>query len=148
MQYEDQVRRQARARATRAQIDGDDYARVSGSSLGLNRGPRLAVIYAAGTITSGKSGYDPVNGAVVGSDTLIEYIRQARRDSSVRGIVLRIDSPGGSATASDAVWRELMIAKNERQDRPIVASMSDLAASGGYYIAMPAQTRSSRSRRR
>jgi len=137
VQYEDQVRDKLEEGDSR-QIDGDDYAR-SGSSLGT-RGPRLAVIYAAGTINSGKSGFDPVNGAVVGSDTLIEYIRRARRDSSVRGIVLRIDSPGGSATASDAVWRELMIAKNERQDRPIVASMSDLAASGGYYIAMPADT--------
>jgi protease IV len=112
---------------------------VSDSSLGLNKGPRLAVIYATGTINSGKSGYDPVDGAVVGSDTLIQYVRQARRDSSIRGIVLRIDSPGGSATASDAIWRELMIARNEREDRPIVASMGDLAASGGYYIAMPAQ---------
>src|SRR4029077_6259056 len=53
--------------------------------------------------------------------------------------VLRIDSPGGSAGASDAIWRELMIARNERADRPIVASMSDLAASGGYYIALPAE---------
>ena len=53
--------------------------------------------------------------------------------------MIRIDSPGGSASASDAIWRELMIARNERADRPIVASMSDLAASGGYYIAMPAQ---------
>src|SRR6202035_2074877 len=103
------------------------------------KGPRVAVIYAAGTINSGKSAYDPLNGSVLGSETLIEYIRQARRDSRVRGIVLRIDSPGGSATASDAVWRELMIARNEREDRPIVASMSDLAASGGYYIALPAQ---------
>src|SRR5205814_5866941 len=73
------------------------------------------------------------------SDTIVEYIRQARKDRAVRAIVLRIDSPGGSATASDAIWRELMIAKNERADRPLVASMSDLAASGGYYIAMPAQ---------
>jgi protease-4 len=69
---------------------------------------------------------------------LIDYIHQARHDGSLRAIVLRIDSPGGSATASDAIWRELMIAKKERADRPIVASMSDLAASGGYYIAMPA----------
>ena len=129
----------AAAQQRAASIDGDDYARVSPSSLGLNRGPRIAVIYASGTITGGKSGYDPVNGAVAGSETLIEYIRQARRDSSVRAIVLRIDSPGGSATASDAIWRELMIARNERADRPLVASMSDLAASGGYYIAMPAQ---------
>ena len=98
------------------------------------------MIYAAGTITSGKSGYDPVNGAVA----RLRHARSstsARRGAtaSVRAIVLRIDSPGGSATASDAIWRELMIAKNERADRPIVASMSDLAASGGYYIAMPAQ---------
>jgi protease-4 len=137
--YEDQVDDKLRAGESRRQIDGDEYARVSASSLGLNRGPRVAVIYAAGTIAGGKSGYDPVNGPVAGSDTLVEYIRQARRDSSVRAIVLRIDSPGGSATASDAIWRELTIAKNERADRPLVASMSDLAASGGYYIAMPAQ---------
>ena len=139
VQYEDQVNTKLQGQGEPRQIDGDDYARVSGTSLGLNNGPRLAIIYVAGTITSGKSGYDPVNGAVIGSETLIEYIRQARRDERVRGIVLRIDSPGGSASASDAVWRELMIAKNEREDRPIVASMSDLAASGGYYIALPAQ---------
>jgi protease-4 len=120
-------------------IDGDEYARISTASLGLNRGPRIGVIYVTGVINSGKSAYDPLNGAVVGSDTLVESIRQARRDSSLRAIVLRIDSPGGSSTASDAIWRELMIARNERADRPIVVSMSDLAASGGYYIAMPAQ---------
>jgi protease-4 len=111
---------------------------VSLASLGLNKGPRIAVIYATGTINGGKSGYDPVNGPVLGSETLIEYIRQARRDASVRAIVLRVDSPGGSTTASDAVWRELVIAKTERADRPLIVSMSDLAASGGYYIAMPA----------
>jgi protease-4 len=120
-------------------IDGDDYSRIGASSFGLNRGPRIGVIYATGTINSGKSGFDPLNGEIVGADTLIEAIRQARRDTSLRAIVIRIDSPGGSASASDAIWRELMIARNERADRPIVASMSDLAASGGYYIAMPAQ---------
>jgi protease-4 len=141
VQYEDEVSELLRGEgeSETREVDVEQYVRVSGASLGLGRGPRLAVIYAAGTITSGKSGFDPINGPVVGSETLIEYIRSARRDSSVRGIVLRIDSPGGSATASDAIWRELMIARNEREDRPIVASMSDLAASGGYYIAMPAQ---------
>jgi len=139
VQYEDQVNSKLQGEGESRQIDGDDYVRAGGTSFGLGRGPRLAIIYAAGTITGGKSGYDPVNGAVIGSETLIEYIREARRDRSVRGIVLRIDSPGGSATASDAVWRELMIARNERKDRPIVASMSDLAASGGYYIALPAE---------
>jgi protease IV len=137
--YEDQVDDKLRSGEKRAHLDTDDYARVSPSSLGLNKGPRVAVIYASGTIASGKSGYDAVNGAIAGSDTLIDYIKQARRDSAVRAIVLRVDSPGGSATASDAIWRELMITKNERSDRPLVVSMSDLAASGGYYIAMPAQ---------
>jgi protease-4 len=117
-------------------IEGGDYGRVSVGSIGLNRGPRIAVIYAVGAIVGGESGYDPLNGQAVGSETLIDAIRAARRDSSVRAIVLRVDSPGGSATASDAIWRELMLA---RDDRPLIVSMSDLAASGGYYIAMPGQ---------
>src|SRR5919202_6211387 len=137
--YQDQVEEALRAGQHGDLIDSDEYTRVSVSAANQTKGPRIAVIYAAGAIASGKSGFDPLNGAVAGSETLIEYIKQARRDSSVRAIVLRIDSPGGSATASDAIWRELMIARNERADRPIVASMSDLAASGGYYIAMPAQ---------
>jgi len=142
VKYEDQVEdalRASRPSLGKEQIDGDDYARVNTSSLGLNKGPRIAVIYAAGAITSGRSGFDPLNGPTIGSDTLIEYIKQARKDTSLRAIVLRIDSPGGSSIASDAIWRELMIARKERADRPIVASMSDLAASGGYYIALPAQ---------
>ena len=144
--YEDQVNERLKGTGKAGKdvgrlrtIDGDDYSRIGGSSLGLGSGPRIGVIYATGTINGGRSGYDPLNGAVVGSETLIDAIRQARRDTSLRAIVIRIDSPGGSATASDAIWRELMIARNERADRPLVASMSDLAASGGYYIAMPAQ---------
>jgi protease IV len=137
--YEDQVDEKLRAGERRSQIDSDGYARISTASVGLDRGPRIAVIHVAGAITGGKSGFDPLNGAAAGSDTLVEYIRRARRDSTVRAIVLRIDSPGGSATASDAIWRELMIARQERADRPLIASMSDLAASGGYYVAMPAQ---------
>jgi protease IV len=113
-----------------------DYTRVSASSLGLNRGPKIALLQASGVIVSGTSGYDAMNGAVLGSDTFIKYIREARSDSSVRAIVLRIDSPGGSAIASDAIWRELVITRDEKPHRPLVVSMSDLAASGGYYMAM------------
>jgi protease-4 len=137
--YEDQVEEKLRGGERRSRIDSDDYARINPSSVGLDRGPRIAVIHAAGAIVSGRSGFDPINGAAAGSDTLVEYIRRARRDSTVRAIILRIDSPGGSASASDAIWRELMIARQEKSDRPLIASMSDLAASGGYYIAMPAQ---------
>src|SRR5215471_7823140 len=138
--YEDQVEDKLKKSDERLRkIEGEDYARVNASSFGLNRGPRIGVIYATGTIVNGRSGFDPLNGAALGSDTLIDSIRQARRDNSLKAIILRIDSPGGSAAASDTIWRELMITRNERPDRPIVASMSDLAASGGYYIAMPAQ---------
>jgi protease-4 len=94
------------------------------------------VLNAVGAITSGRGGYDPVNGAVLGSDALVEYIREIRGDPSIRAIVLRIDSPGGSSTASDVIWRELTITKRDAHKRPIVVSMSDLAASGGYYVAM------------
>ena len=141
--YQDQVMeklRNVRPGTAMRDVESEVYSRVSLASLGLNKGPRVAVIYASGAIGSGRSGFDPLNGAAVGSETLSGYIRQARRDASVRAIVLRVDSPGGSATASDAIWRELMIARNEKPDRPIVASMSDLAASGGYYIAMAAQS--------
>src|SRR5215218_629861 len=62
-------------------------------------------------------------------------LRQARADGSIKAIVLRVDSPGGSAIASDIIWREVMLT---REVKPVIASMSDVAASGGYYISMPA----------
>jgi protease-4 len=113
-----------------------DYTRVSAGSLGLNQGPKIALLQASGVIVSGGSGYDAMNGSVLGSDTFIKYLRQARSDPSVRAIVLRIDSPGGSAIASDAIWRELVITRDQKPKRPLIVSMSDLAASGGYYMAM------------
>ena len=98
--YEDQVTDRLRALTQSSRdIEGDDYSGISTTSLGLDRGPRIAVIYATGTINSGRSGYDPLNGAIVGSETLIEYIRQARRDDSIRAIVVRIaQRVGGGRT--------------------------------------------------
>lgn len=118
-------------------MDEVEYRQVGLTSLGLNRGPRIAVIFAVGIISSGESSYDSPQGLVAGSDTIVRYLRKARADSSVRAIVLRIDSPGGSAIASDVIWREVQLT---RAMKPVVASMSDVAASGGYYIAMPAHT--------
>jgi protease-4 len=114
----------------------EDYQRdVLRSGYAFSRAAdKVAVIYAVGTIASGKSGDGP-DGTYAGSDTLVDYVKQAREDTAVKAIVLRIDSPGGSTIASDVIWRELMLA---RARKPLVVSMSDLAASGGYYIAMPA----------
>lgn len=119
-------------------VKDDDYGRVSSASVGLAGRSRIAVINAVGVINSGRSGIDPLNGAVAGSDTLVEYIRKASKDRSIKAIVLRVDSPGGSTIASDVIWRELVQARTGQGARPLVASMSDLAASGGYYIAMAA----------
>jgi len=133
--YEDEVDDKVKlSPGTTHYIDMAEYRQVAPGSLGLDRGPRIAVIYASGLITSGRSADSP-GGDVVGSDTINEYLRKARADNSVRAIVLRIDSPGGSAIASDIIWREMLLTKNRK---PLIASMSDVAASGGYYIAMPA----------
>ncbi len=94
--------------------------------------PKIALIYATGMIQAGKSSDATILGtAVMGSDTIIKHLKQAEKDETIKAIVLRVDSPGGSALASDLMWREIT-----RIEKPIVASMSDVAASGGYYISM------------
>jgi protease-4 len=120
-------------------VDGGDYQRVTARSLGIRPSSRIAVLYASGVIASGRSGYDPGNGAVVGSDTFVEQVRRLREDDSIKAIVLRVDSPGGSSVASDVMWRELVITRDQKPSRPLITSMSDLAASGGYYISVPGQ---------
>lgn len=137
--YEDQLADKGKIPLEKGKhIDLDDYDRVSLGSVGLGKGPRIAVIYATGTIVSGRSGYDPLNGPLVGSDTLAEYIQKVREAQDIKGVVLRIDSPGGSAVASDMLWRELGLMRDSKPEKPFVVSMSDLAASGGYYLAMAA----------
>jgi protease-4 len=137
--YEDQLDERAKIPLGKnRRMELSDYNRVDARSVGLNRGQRIAVIYAAGTIVSGRSGYDPLNGSVLGSDTLVESIRKIRESPDIKAVVLRIDSPGGSAVASDIIWRELVLLREAKPQKPLVVSMSDLAASGGYYMAMAA----------
>jgi protease-4 len=117
-----------------ALVEFDDYARVRPPTLAARGAARIAVVYAVGTITTGVNRSTP-EGAVLGSESLVQTIRNARGDESIRAIILRIDSPGGATTAADIIWRELMLT---RARKPIIASFSDVAASGGYYIALPA----------
>ena len=93
---------------------------------------KIAIIYATGEINSGKGDLKSI-----GSETTAKAIKEAREDERVKAIVLRVNSPGGSALASDVIWRETTLAKAEK---PLVISMGDLAASGGYYIACAADT--------
>lgn len=93
---------------------------------------KVAVIYASGTIVGGKGKNDEI-----GSTALCNLIKKAREDDKVKAIVLRINSPGGDALASEVIWRETMLAKKEK---PFIVSMGNYAASGGYYIACAADT--------
>jgi protease-4 len=103
-------------------------------SASSSKNPKIAVIYANGIIITGKGGKTFLGGEACGSTTIIEAIHQAEQDKTVRAIVLRVDSPGGSALASDLMWHALRDCK-----KPVIASMSDVAASGGYYISMAAK---------
>ena len=108
------------------------YNDVQPESLNLDKGERIAVIYATGDIGSGKSNDGPTGDQSIGSDTLARAITDARDDKSIKAIVIRVDSPGGSGLASDIIWHAIESAKTKK---PVVISMSDVAASGGYYIA-------------
>ncbi len=98
-----------------------------------NGGGRIAIIYAEGEITDGKG----KEGTTIGSDEYRNLIRKVRLDKNIKAIVFRVNSPGGSALASEEIWREISIAKKEK---PVVVSFGDVAASGGYYISCNADS--------
>src|SRR5215831_13682826 len=100
-------------------------------------GAHIGLVTVAGEIGEGKNRVTPMGGTVAGSQTIIEALQKARTRRSIRAVVLRIDSPGGDVDAADAIWHE--VARLHRA-KPVIVSMSDLAASGGYYIAMPADS--------
>ena len=130
--YEDQLDDEKPIAGTQ-RLDSQTFAQVPASGEGWTPGARIAVLYAVGVIASGKSSFDGA-GLTVGSETFVEWLRKIRVDSSVRAAVIRIDSPGGSAIASEVIWRELMLT---REKMPVIVSMGDVAASGGYYMAVP-----------
>lgn len=95
---------------------------------------KIAIVYIVGPIMTGESTTSLFGGQTVGSDTIVRALRQVEEDAKVKAIVLRVDSPGGSALASDLIWRETVKSK-----KPVIVSMGDVAASGGYYVSMGAK---------
>jgi protease IV len=134
--YFDQVQDDLRARlglAKDAEINFINFGKYKKSfSTYDDSKNEIAVIVADGDILPGKA-----QNGVIGSDSFAEEIRKARNNDRVKAIVLRINSPGGSALASDIMWREIMLTTKVK---PVIASMSDYAASGGYYLAMGCDT--------
>ncbi len=116
------------------------YARAKGPSVplpGLKRRPTIAVVTLAGPIVSGRGRQmSPLGSPSAGGDTIAAALREAVADEDVAAIVLRVDSPGGSVTGSETVWREVVRAR--AAGKPVVASMGAVAASGGYYVSMAA----------
>jgi protease-4 len=117
-------------------IEDEDYARVEASTVGFSPQASFALIYGAGSVVTGESQGGPSGGPVMASTSIAKAFEQAAESADVRAIVFRIDSPGGSALASDLIYRA--IRKARAKGKPVVASMSDVAASGGYYVAAAA----------
>lgn len=108
----------------------------AGAAVAKRGKPVVAMIHAAGPIHLGRSSSTPLSGRSIGSDSIAAALRSAASDESVKAVVLRIDSPGGSYVASDTIRREVIALR--KTGRPVIASMANVAASGGYFIAMPA----------
>jgi protease-4 len=120
-----------------SKISAGEYSSIDPGSVGLEGKDRIAVIYCLGTMTGGEDGSDPYFGRTMGANRVIRDISQAADASSIKAIILRINSPGGSSLAADKIWYAL---NDAAKQKPIIASISDVGASGGYYIAIPADT--------
>ena len=133
--YEDQVFDEVKAKLNAGdlrRVSLRDYSRVPASSVGVDGKQRIALVTAEGGIARG--GDDGISGdSGIESESFDRLLRRVGNDSDLKGVVVRIDSPGGEVFASDAIWRELNLLSKKK---PMVISMSDMAASGGYYIAM------------
>ncbi|HVQ39032.1 MAG TPA: signal peptide peptidase SppA [Pyrinomonadaceae bacterium] len=139
--YRDEIEKELKSKLGYKETDqlplvrASSYNSVDPESLGLDKGEKIAVIYATGEINSGTSENSPSGDQSIGSDTVVRALNEARDDTSIKAIVIRVDSPGGSGLASDIIWHAVESAKAKK---PVVISMGDVAASGGYYIAAAA----------
>lgn len=136
--YREEIEKELKQRLGYAEKDNlrlvkaSDYRKISQESLGLNKGEKIAIVYASGDIMSGTSQFGTDGQEVIGSESLVRLLNEVRDDKTIKAVVLRIDSPGGEGLASDIIWRGI---ESLKAKKPVVVSMSDVAASGGYYIA-------------
>jgi protease-4 len=118
-------------------LSAADYSVIPASSLKIRNRSRIAVVNCVGTIVGGSDSDDPFMGTMMGANSVASNLESAANSSSIKAIILRIDSPGGSATAAEIIWNAV---KKASQKKPVIASVSDYGASGGYYIAVGADT--------
>jgi protease-4 len=147
LMYDDQVSSLIKHRVKKDSVssmpamDIDDYAKSGDDGDDeASSGDEIAVVYAVGGIGAGESRYSPnplFGGEMLGSETFAKAMKTAREDDDVKAVVIRIDSPGGDAAASEAMWREVVLT---REKKPVIVSMAGVAASGGYFLAAGADT--------
>lgn len=136
LQFEDEMFAELKKRLKSREIkrlSHREYGRVPAASLGLEGKQRIAFVVGEGGISRGEDGDESMGEGGIGSDAFNRLLRRVGDDKSIKGVVVRIDSPGGEVYASDEIWREMNLLSKKK---PLVISMSDAAASGGYYIAM------------
>jgi protease-4 len=136
LRYEDQMfgdleRQVALGKLNR--LSTGHYLKIPADSLGLEGRHKIAMLVGDGAITRGGSDDDGVSDDGIQASGFNKLVRRVAADSSLDGVIVRIDSPGGDAVASDEIWREMNLLSKKK---PTVISMSDVAASGGYYMAM------------
>jgi protease IV len=113
-------------------VNERQYSSVPAESLGVNVGPKVAVVYGVGNIVTQDPGGSPFRGVYMSSEKMVKEFETLAKDDSIKAVIFRIDSGGGSALASDLIWRAT---QELRKKKPLVVSMGDVAASGGYYAA-------------
>jgi protease-4 len=119
-------------------VSQDDWALVDAASLGAKPEAAFGLVTGAGMVLTGRGDVAPTGDRVMAADTFVEAVREAVDDAEVKALLVRIDSPGGSPLASDLMWRALRDAR--AKGKPVIVSLSDVAASGGYYVASAADT--------
>jgi protease-4 len=114
-------------------VEASEYAQIDLASLGFDPVSQIALVYGSGNVVVGNGSVSPRGNPVMASDTVADALKDAADDPEIDAIIFRIDSPGGSVLASDIIWRALEVAKQSK--KPLIASFSNVAASGGYYVA-------------
>jgi protease-4 len=131
--YDDEMRASLLEDLETDELNLISYRDYSKSFTSISKGSsRIAVVVASGDIVGGEGGWD-----MIGDEKFVKTLRELRENDDIKAVVLRVNSPGGSYLASDAIWREVKLLTEKK---PVIASMSDYAASGGYYISMAADT--------
>ncbi len=132
VRYLDEIVKELSGKKKLSLVKEREYLSYPPEYLGINKGPKVAVVFAVGNIVNREPGDQPVSASIMSAERMVKVLEKVAEDDSIKAVIFRIDSGGGSALASDLIWRAT---QKLRKKKPFIVSMSDTAGSGGYYIA-------------